>query len=133
MTNQETENKEPKTGTVDTERQSGAVEVQEADFAPVREERGGGSGVPIARFNDVQVSVTAELGRAQVPIRKLLQLGAGSVIELDRTISSPVEIIAHGVPLACGEVVVVNDHFAIRISEIYPGPDKAAEKSGASQ
>lgn len=96
------------------------VPVQAADFAPVQDETSGAAPLPIARFGEVQVSVTAELGKAQLPIRKLLQLGPGSVIELDRAISSPVELIAHGVPLACGEVVVVNDCFAIRISEIYP-------------
>ena len=106
------------------------VEVQQADFAPVQDENSSGAaGAPITRFHDVQVSITAELGKAQISIRKLLQLGSGSVIELDRSISSPVEIIAHGVPLACGEVVVVNDCFAIRISEIYPSPPAAGGKS----
>ncbi len=113
----------------DAAENSAAVEVQEPDFAPVRDENPAQPPTPIARFQDVQVGVTAELGRTQVPIRKLLQLGAGSVIQLDRNISSPVEIFAHGVPLACGEVVVVNDCFAIRISEIYPSPASSGAKS----
>ncbi len=97
------------------------IPVREADFSPVQDEPAGGPALPISRFQDVQVAVTAELGKARLPIRKLLLLGAGSVIELDRPVSSPVELIANGVPLASGEVVVVNDCFAIRISEIYPG------------
>ncbi len=133
--------KEPTTGKPATDKAATAdqekgdstsenVEVQQADFAPVQDESGtGAAGTPISRFHDVQVSVSAELGKAQISIRRLLQMGSGSVIELDRSISSPVEIFAHGVPLACGEVVVVNDCFAIRISEIYPSPPTTGGKS----
>lgn len=103
------------------------IPVREADFSPVQDEPAGGPALPISRFQDVQVVVTAELGKARLPIRKLLQLGAGSVIELDRPVSSPVELIANGVPLASGEVVVVNDCFAIRISEILPGATPRSE------
>lgn len=71
------------------------------------------------RFHEVQVTVTAELGRVQIPIHELLTVGEGSVIELDRSISAPIELLAQGVPLGNGEVVVVDDTFAVRIKEIY--------------
>ena len=71
------------------------------------------------RLNDVQVVVSAELGRAKVPIHELLQLGEGSVFELNRNVDGPVELIAQGVPLGNGDVVVVDGNFAIRIQEIY--------------
>lgn len=74
------------------------------------------------RLFDVQVTVAAELGRTSVPIQKLLGLTEGSVFELDRSISSPIELVAQGVPLGNGEVVVVDDSFAIRIKEIYANP-----------
>ncbi|QEG23390.1 FliM/FliN family flagellar motor switch protein [Mariniblastus fucicola] len=74
------------------------------------------------RLYDVQVTVAAELGRTSVPIQKLLGLTEGSVFELDRSISAPIELVAQGVPLGNGEVVVVDDSFAIRIKEIYANP-----------
>ena len=71
------------------------------------------------RFNDVKVTVSVELGRASVPIHELLQLSVGTVFELNRSVDAPVELIAQGVPLGNGEVVVVDESFAIRIKEIY--------------
>ncbi|TWU02370.1 FliM/FliN family flagellar motor switch protein [Stieleria varia] len=71
------------------------------------------------RFGGVQVSLTAHLGRAKVTIQELAALTEGAVIELDREIGEPVELVAQGVPLGNGEVVVVDDRFAVRIKEIY--------------
>lgn len=83
--------------------------------------KGGGSGKvgDLNRFYDVQVTVSAELGRTRVPIQELVGLTEGSVFELNRDIGAPIELIAQGVPLGNGEVVVVDDSFAIRIKEIY--------------
>lgn len=83
--------------------------------------RGGGSNKvgDLNRFYDVQVTVSAELGRASVPIQDLVGLSEGSVFELNRDVGAPIELIAQGVPLGNGEVVVVDDSFAIRIKEIY--------------
>ena len=72
----------------------------------------------INQLLDVTVSVSAELGRVTLPIADILKLGIGSILQLDRTISDPVELMVQGVPLARGEVVVVNGCFAIRIKEI---------------
>ena len=71
------------------------------------------------RFQDIKVNVSADLGRAEVPIQTLMSLGEGSVLELNREIDSPVELVAQGVPLASGEVVVVNGCFAIRVTKVY--------------
>jgi flagellar motor switch protein FliN/FliY len=73
----------------------------------------------LSRLNDVKVTIAAELGRTTVPIQNLLQLSEGSVFELNRSIENPVELLAQGVPLGNGEVVVVDGNFAIRIQEIY--------------
>ena len=78
--------------------------------------------IELNRFHDVQVTVSAELGRTKVAINELLNLAEGAVFELNRNVSAPVELIAQGVPLGNGEVVVVDDSFAIRIKEIYPNP-----------
>src|SRR5437879_1456078 len=72
----------------------------------------------IKQLLDVTVSVSAELGRITLAIADILKLGIGSVLQLDRSISDPVELMVQGVPLARGEVVVVNGCFAIRIKEI---------------
>jgi flagellar motor switch protein FliN/FliY len=71
------------------------------------------------RFAGVQVVLTAELGRTKLSIQELMSLSEGAVLELDRAISAPVELVAQGVALGNGEVVVVDDRFAIRIKEIY--------------
>lgn len=74
----------------------------------------------MSRFGDIKVSVSAELGRVNMPIERLMKLGRGSVLELDRMIDQPIELIAQGIPLASGEVVVVDGHFAVRILKVYP-------------
>jgi len=73
---------------------------------------------PLKRFYDVNMSVSVELGRANMPIGELLHLAEGAVIQLDRLVSQPVDIIAQGVRLARGEVVVVDDRYAVRITGI---------------
>jgi flagellar motor switch protein FliN/FliY len=107
-----------------------AAQVQTPEFAPLSAEPGPKQGPEFSRFHDVQVALAAELGRTKVPIQKLLNIGPGSVVELNRAISSPVELIAQGVPLANGEVVVVNDCFAIRILEVYSGTMSAMQSGG---
>jgi flagellar motor switch protein FliN/FliY len=73
----------------------------------------------LKRFGGVQVVLTAELGRTQITIQELMGLSEGAILELHREISAPVELVAQGVPLGNGEVVVVDDRFAIRIKQIY--------------
>ena len=67
---------------------------------------------------DISVTITVELGRVTLPIGDVLKLGVGSVLPLDRSVSDPVDLVVQGVRFARGEVVVVDDHFAIRIKEI---------------
>ncbi|MGB6043892.1 MAG: FliM/FliN family flagellar motor switch protein [Pirellulales bacterium] len=72
------------------------------------------------RFYNVNVTVWAELGRTAMPIGELVKLGEGAVLKLGRSVSEPVDLVAQGVVLARGEVVVVDDCFAVRIKEIEP-------------
>ena len=67
---------------------------------------------------DVNLKVTVELGRTQLKFRDVLNLANGSVIELGRQTSEPVDIMVNGALLATGEVVVVDDHFAVRITKL---------------
>ena len=94
------------------------VEVKVADFAPLQAGAANPAARPLDHLLDVKVLATVELGRATLTIGEVLKLGVGSVVELDRLVFEPVDLIVQGVPLARGEVVVVDDHFAIRIKEI---------------
>ncbi len=94
------------------------VEVKSPNFSPLVDEGKIASHPSIKRFYDVQVTVSAELGRVTIPIGNLVELGEGSVIELNRSVTSPIDLMAQGVRVATGEVVVVDDCFAIRIKSI---------------
>lgn len=67
---------------------------------------------------DVSVTLSLEVGRARVPIRSLLQLNQGSVVELERAAGEPLDVYANGTLIAHGEVVVVNEKFGIRLTDV---------------
>lgn len=67
---------------------------------------------------DVELTVTVELGRVRLPLRDLLRLQEGSVVELDRLAGAPVDVLANGTPVARGDVVVVGDELGVRISQV---------------
>ena len=67
---------------------------------------------------DIPLKVTVELGRTSVLIKELLQLGQGSVLELDKLAGEPLEILVNGKLVAKGEVVVINEKFCIRLTDI---------------
>lgn len=67
---------------------------------------------------DIPVTITVELGRTRIAIRNLLQLAQGSVVELDALAGQPLDVLVNGTLIARGEVVVVNEKFGIRLTEI---------------
>lgn len=67
---------------------------------------------------DIPVQLTVELGRTRIPIKHILQLAQGSVIELDAMAGEPMDVLINGFLIAQGEVVVVNDKFGIRLTDI---------------
>jgi flagellar motor switch protein FliN/FliY len=67
---------------------------------------------------DIPVQVTVELGRTKIAIKNLLQLAQGSVVELDGLAGEPMDVLVNGCLIAQGEVVVVNDKFGIRLTDI---------------
>ena len=67
---------------------------------------------------DIPVTITMEVGRSQITIRNLLQLNQGSVVELDRIAGEPLDVLVNGTLIADGEVVVVNDKFGIRLTDV---------------
>ena len=82
---------------------------------------GGGSDSQINDINrvlDIPVLLSVELGRTKVPIKHILQLGQGSVVELDALAGEPMDVLVNGYLIAQGEVVVVNDKFGIRLTDV---------------
>jgi len=67
---------------------------------------------------DIPVNLTVELGRTKIPIKHILQLAQGSVIELDALAGEPMDVLVNGCLIAQGEVVVVNEKFGIRLTDI---------------
>src|ERR1043165_3465569 len=67
---------------------------------------------------DVPVTLSLEVGRARIPIRNLLQLNQGSVVELERAAGEPLDLYVNGTLIAQGEVVVVNDRFGVRLTDV---------------
>lgn len=67
---------------------------------------------------DVAVTLSMEVGRARIPIRNLLQLNQGSVVELERAAGEPLDVYANGTLIAHGEVVVVNERFGVRLTDV---------------
>lgn len=67
---------------------------------------------------NVPVTLSLEVGRARIPIRNLLQLNQGSVVELERGAGEPLDVYVNGTLIAHGEVVVINDRFGIRLTDV---------------
>jgi flagellar motor switch protein FliN/FliY len=89
--------------------------------APAAPARPGG----LDLLHDVEMEVSAELGRTRMSVRELLSLSPGAVVELDRAAGSPADLLVNGRLIARGEVVVIDENFGLRITEIVvPGADR---------
>ena len=78
----------------------------------------GGRDVNLEVILDVPVTLSMEVGRTRIPIRNLLQLNQGSVVELERAAGEPLDVYVNGTLIAQGEVVVVNDRFGVRLTDV---------------
>ncbi|MFT4823228.1 MAG: flagellar motor switch protein FliN/FliY [Halioglobus sp.] len=77
-----------------------------------------GSEINLDALLDVQVQLSVEIGRCKVPIKQLISLNQGSVIELDRGVNEPLDLLVNGTLMARGEVVVVDGQFGLRLIDI---------------
>ena len=75
---------------------------------------------------DVPLEVTVQLGRTRMPIRQLLQLAAGSIVELEKAAGERLDVLINGKPIARGEAVVVNDRFGVRLTDIISPSERLA-------
>ncbi len=94
------------------------VPVQNAQFAPLTNEPVEVNAANISLIQDVPLQVTVELGRTKKSIREILEFSTGSIIELDKLAGEPVDIHVNGQLTAKGEVVVIDENFGVRITEI---------------
>lgn len=93
-----------------------AVELDELanESAPLSED----DAAKLDAIMDIPVTISMEVGRSFISIRNLLQLNQGSVVELDRVAGEPLDVMVNGTLIAHGEVVVVNDKFGIRLTDV---------------
>ena len=103
-----------------------------AEFQELQPDMGelGSGDVKIDAILDVPITVAMEIGRARINIRNLLQLNQGSVVELDRLAGEPMDVLVNGTLIAQGEVVVVNEKFGIRLTDIVSPSDRVKKLSG---
>ncbi len=101
----------------------------EANPAPVTHLDDEAQSIPSSDVNldmvlDIPVTISMEIGRTQINIRNLLQLSQGSVIELDRLAGEPMDVLVNNTLFAHGEVVVVNDKFGIRLTDVISAEER---------
>jgi len=98
--------------------QPAALDALEDDSTPAGEE------VNLDVILDIPVTIAMEIGRTTISIRNLLQLNQGSVVELDRLAGEPMDVLVNGTLVAHGEVVVVNDKFGIRLTDVISASER---------
>ena len=81
----------------------------------------------IERLYDVEMNVTVRFGTAEIPLREVVRFGIGTMVELDRTIDDPVELLVNNYPFAKGEVVVIDGYYGVRVTEI-GSPEERSQK-----
>jgi len=98
--------------------ESEAVAGAAASFDELSDDSLPGSDVNLDVVLDIPVNLSMEIGRTKISIRNLLQLNQGSVVELERLAGEPMDVLVNGTLIARGEVVVVNEKFGIRLTDI---------------
>lgn len=89
-----------------------------AQFANLQADNGISTDLNLDVILDVPVTLSLEVGRARLPIRNLLQLNQGSVVELERGAGESLDVFVNGTLIAHGEVVVINDRFGVRLTDV---------------
>lgn len=100
------------------EAEKAAPAVARADFEELQDEGNANLSPELDVILDIPVTVSMEVGNTEITIRNLLQLNKGSVIELDRMAGEPLDVLVNGTLIAHGEVVVVNEKFGIRLTDV---------------
>ncbi|MFC1602405.1 flagellar motor switch protein FliN [Pseudomonadota bacterium] len=109
-----------------TETATETVAAESAQFQELEPDAAalGNVDVNLESLLDVPVTISMEIGRTRINIRNLLQLNQGSVVELDRLAGEPMDVLVNGTLIAQGEVVVVNEKFGIRLTDVISPADR---------
>ena len=101
--------------------------VEQAPLQPLEADTGGGSNIGDKNLDvilDIPVSISMEVGASKISIRNLLKLNQGSVVELDRLAGEPLDVLVNGTLIAHGEVVVVNEKYGIRLTDVISAAER---------
>jgi len=101
-----------------TPNDAATLATQRVEFDQLSAPAADGSDVNLDMILDVPVTLAMEVGRTRISIRNLLQLNQGSVVELDRSAGEPLDVFVNGTLVAHGEVVVINERFGIRLTDV---------------
>jgi flagellar motor switch protein FliN/FliY len=112
--------------TAEAEQTESKTEAQNVEFSEANADGGTGAGGSIDLLLDVDIAVTVAIGQTEIPVRRLLQLGPGSVLELDKSIDEPADLYLRDMRFATGSIVVVDGRFAVKIQNILGLGDVAA-------
>lgn len=109
------------------EQKSDQVEAQNVEFSEAQEGEVTADETSLDILLDITMPITVNLGKVEVPFKRLLQLGPGSVLQLDKTIGQPAELCVQGIKFATGDIVVVDGCYAVRMKEVL-GIDPPAQQ-----
>jgi len=115
----------------DTTQQDSKTQAQSVEFSEAEGTEGSTAAGSIDVLLAMDVSVMVVIGQTELPVKRLLQLGPGSVLKLDKSIDEPADLYLRDTKFATGNVVVVDGRFAIRIKQILGLDDSAANPAGA--
>jgi flagellar motor switch protein FliN/FliY len=121
------------TAVVEEVEQENQTQAQSVEFPQATETKTAGTGSSIDILLDMEVPVTVVIGKVEIPIQRFLQLGPGSVLQLQKPIEEPAELYLKDTKFAVGNIVVVEDQFAIRIKEVLGAAATAAPQGPAKK
>ena len=107
-------------------------QAQSVEFAEAAESEAAGSGTSLDILLDMNIPVTVAIGQTEITVRRLLQLGHGSVLKLDKPIDEPADLYLKDTKFATGNIVVVDGQFAVRIEQILGAGAAVAAEAAAS-
>lgn len=115
----------------DSKQQDGKTQAQSVEFSEAVGNEAATGGGSINVLLAMNVAVTVVIGQTELPVKRLLKLGPGSVLKLDKSIDEPADLYLKDTKFATGNIVVVDGRFAVRIKQIIGLGDSAAEAAGA--
>ncbi len=104
--------------TAEAEKTDSKTKAQNVELSEANAEGATGAGGSIDLLLDMDIAVTVSIGQTEIPVRRLLKLGPGSVLELDKSIDEPADLYLRGMRFATGSIVVVDGRFAVKIQRI---------------